>query len=152
MTASPPSPEDYWQRRPPASARVLMAFTAAAFAVVSVVHFGVDVPIGFATISDSFPGAAPPEAVIAAVVAIGAVAAFAGRTRSRGIALATTAFALLGTAYGLRITVNSPRTGDVIYHLTVLATLLVTFVLLLMPGRSRARPVGDARNEVRSST
>jgi hypothetical protein len=117
-----------------------MTLAAAAFAIVSVIHFGVDVPVGFTTISDPFPGAAPPEAVIAAVVAIGAAAVLTRRTKSRGIALGTTSFALLGTVYGLSITLNSTRTGDVAYHLGILATLLVIFGLLLVPGRMSGRP------------
>jgi hypothetical protein len=136
MTTDRPSRVNYWRRRPPTAAGVLMAFAGAAFAVVSIVHFGVDIPVGFTTISDSFPGAAPPEAVIAAVVAIGATAVLTRRTRSRAIALGTTSFALLGTVYGLHITVNSTRTGDVAYHLSILAILLVILGLLLVPGRS----------------
>lgn len=108
-----------------------MALTAAAFAIASIVHFGVGIPVGFTTISDSFPGAAPPEAVIAAVVAIGATAVLTRRTGSRGIALGTTSFAVLGTVFGLTITLNSTRTGDVAYHLSILATLLVILGLLL---------------------
>jgi hypothetical protein len=126
-----------------------MALAAAAFAVASMVHFGVDIPVGFTTIDDSFPGAAPPEAVIAAVVAIGAAAVLTRRRRSRGIALGTTTFALLGTVLGLTITLTSTRTGDVAYHLGILATLLIIAGLLLAPGRPRARNTGS---EVRSSS
>jgi hypothetical protein len=118
-----------------------MVLAAATFAVVSTVHFGVDIPLGFTTVSDSFAGAAPPEAVIAAVVAIGAVAVLTRRARSRAIALGTTGFALLGTAFGLTFTLNSTRTGDVAYHLSILVTLLVILVLLLVPGRPGTRPV-----------
>ena len=129
-----------------------MALAAAAFAIVSIVHFGVDIPVGFTTVSDSFPGAAPPEAVIAAVVAIGAAAVLAPHTRSRAIALGTTSFALLGTVYGLNITLNSTRSGDVAYHLSILSTLLIILGLLLVPGRSDAPPARDVRSDVRSSS
>ncbi len=152
MTANRPSRVDYWQRRPPVAAGVLMALAAAAFAIASIVHFGVDIPVGFATISDSFPGAAPPEAVIAAVVAIGATAVLTRPTKSRGIALGTTSFALLGTVYGLNITLNSTRTGDVAYHLSILTTLVIILGLLLVPGRSDIQPARDVRNDVRSSS
>lgn len=123
---------------------------AAAFAVASVVHVGVDIALGSTTVSDSFPGAAPPEAVLAAVVAIGATAVLVGRAKSRGTALASTSFALLGTVYGLNITLNSTRTGDVAYHVSILATLLIIVVLLLVPGRSGAQPV-RARDQSASS-
>jgi hypothetical protein len=152
MTTDRPSRVNYWRRRPPAAAGVLMAFAATAFAIVSIIHFGLDIPVGFTTISDSFPGAAPPEAVIAAVVVIGATAVLTRRTKSRAIALGTTSFALLGTVYGLRITLNSTRTGDVAYHLSILATLLVILVLLLVPGRTDVQPARDVRNDVRSSS
>jgi hypothetical protein len=128
-----------------------MVFAAVTFAVVSTVHFGVDIPLGFTTVSDSFPGAAPPEAVIAAVVAIGAAAVLTRQAKSRAIALGTTGFAILGTAFGLTITLNSTRTGDVAYHLSILVALLVTLALLLVPGRPGTRPVADSGSEVRPS-
>lgn len=140
MTASRPGRVDYWRRRPPVAAGVLMALTAGAFAIASIVHFGVDIPVGFTAISDSFPGAAPPEAVIAAIVAIGATAVLTRRTQSRKIALGATAFACVGTVYGLTITLNSARTGDVAYHLGILATLLIILGLLLAPGKSDIQP------------
>jgi hypothetical protein len=136
MTANRPRRVDYWRQRTPVAAGMLMALAAAAFAIMSIVHFGVDLPVGFTTISDPFPGAAAPEAVIAAVVAIGATAALTRRPKSRGIALGTTSFAFLGTVYGLNITLNSTRTGDIAYHLSILATLLIILGLLLVPARS----------------
>ena len=136
MTASRPSRAGH-RRRLPVITGALMALAAAALAIASIVHFGVGIPVGFTTISDSFPGAAPPEAVIAAVVAIGATAVLTRRTRSRGIALGTTSFALLGTVFGLTITLNSTRTGDVAYHLSILTTLLVILGLLLVPRTPR---------------
>lgn len=147
MTAGRPGRVDH--RRPRTAAGVLMALAAAAFAVASIVHFGVAVPVGFTTITDSFPGAAPPEAVIAAVVAIGAAAVLTRRAKSRGIGLGTTSFALLGTAYGLSITLNGTRTGDVAYHIGILTILLVILGLLLMRGTPDARPARDAGDHVR---
>ncbi|MFC0555694.1 hypothetical protein ACFFHJ_32820 [Planotetraspora thailandica] len=102
---------------------------------MSVIHFGVDIPVGFTTISDPFAGAAPPEAVISGVMAVGATAVFTRRTTTRRVALGTTLFALLGTAYGLTITLDSTRTGDLAYHLGILATLLAILGLLLVPAR-----------------
>ena len=131
---------DYGRRPPPVAAGVLMALVAVAFAIVSIVHFGVDIPVGFTTISDSFSGAAPPEAVIAAAMAIGARAVLDRRTTSRVIALGTALFALLGTAYGLTITLHSTRTGDVAYHLGILVALLIILGLLLAPGGPESRP------------
>jgi hypothetical protein len=141
MTGNQPSHVGYWRRRPPVAAGVLMALAAAAFAIASIVHFGVDIPVGFTTISDSFPGAALPEAVIAAVVAVGAAAVLTRRRRSRGFALGTVSFAVLGTGYGLTVTLNSTRTGDIAYHLSILTTLLI-ILALTVPGR---RPGGPAQ-------
>lgn len=153
MTVGRPGRAGHRRRRPPMAAGVLMALATAAFAVASIVHFGVDVPVGVATLSDSFPGAAAPEAVIAAVLAIGAAAVLTRRAKSRGIALGTTSFALLATVYGLSITLNSTRTGDVAYHLGILAVLLVILGLLLVPGRTGTRRgAQDVRNDVRSSS
>jgi hypothetical protein len=47
------------------------------------------------------------------------------------MALAAAAFAIVS---------NSTRTGDVAYHLSILATLLIILGLLLVPGRSDGRP------------
>lgn len=112
----------------------LMAFAAVTFALASTVHFGVAV----AGIVDPFAGAAIPEAVIAVVVAAGAVCAAARVGGARWIAVGTTAFAILGTAFGLSITARSGISGDVAYHVGVLAVLLVTLGLLLADRRRRS--------------
>ena len=51
-----------------------------------------------------------------------------------------TLFALLGTAYGLTVTLGSARTGDIAYHVGILVVLAVTLGLLLMPGGRRVPP------------
>lgn len=152
MTANRPSRTDHERRPPPVVAGMLMALAAAAFAIMSIIHFGVDIPVGFTTISDSFPGAAPPEAVISAVMAIGATAVLTRLTTTRAIALGTTLFALLGTSYGLTVTLDSTRTGDIAYHLGILATLLAILSLLLAPRRSESQPARDDRDDVRTSS
>ncbi|MCO5999983.1 hypothetical protein [Actinoallomurus rhizosphaericola] len=55
--------------------------------------------------------------------------------------MGATSFALLGTGYGLTITLNSTRTGDVAYHLGILATLPIILGLLLVPGNRPRRTV-----------
>ncbi len=102
-------------------------------------HFGVSVSLGPATVSDPFRGAAIPEAVIAAVVAVGAVSVLTRRATAWWVALGTTLFAVLGTAYGLTVTVPRGEPGDIAYHLSLL-TLLVATVGLLLASRGR-RPV-----------
>ncbi len=152
MTAGRPDRAGHRPPRPHVATGMLMALAAAAFAVASIVHFGVDVPLGVATLSDSFPGAAAPEAVIAAVLAIGATAVLTGRAKSRGIALGATSFALLATGYGLTITLSGGRTGDVAYHLGIVTVLFVILGLLLVPGGPGARQARNAGNDVRSSS
>jgi hypothetical protein len=117
----------------------LLAVTAVSFAMASLIHAGTEIPLGVTTVGDPFPGAVIPEAVIALVVAAGAVAVFTRRPAARRAAVMATLFALLGTAYGLAVTLGSARTGDIAYHVGILAVLVVTLVLLLMPGGNRAR-------------
>lgn len=57
----------------------------------------------------------------------------ARRARSWTAALATTLFALVGTLYGLSVTLGSSRTADITYHLGVLCLLTVIVTLLLVP-------------------
>lgn len=114
-----------------------MALAAVTFAVASTLHFGV----GIAGISDPFRNAAIPEAIIAVVVAAGAVCAALGLRR---VALGTTAFAILGVAFGLTITLSGGRAGDIAYHLGVGVLLLVIAALLVVRTPSRARDSGPA--------
>lgn len=100
------------------------------------IHAGIAIPLGVTTVSDPFPGAVIPEAVIALVVAAGAVAVLTRRPAAWGISVTATLFALLGTALGLTFTLGSGRTGDIAYHAGILAVLAVTLALLLLPTRT----------------
>jgi hypothetical protein len=123
-------------RKLPVWIGALMLAAAATLAVASVLHFGVAIPLGVATISDPFGAAAIPEAVIAVVVAIGAVTVLTRSAVAWWVALLATLFALLGTAYGLTVTVRRGQAGDVAYHLSLLAVLVVTTGLLLTSRRA----------------
>ena len=109
----------------------LMVGATIAFVAASLVHFGIVISLGPVTIDDPFQGAAIPEAVIAVILGIGAASVIVRWPAAWKVALATTLFALVATIYGLTVTVNSPRTGDIIYltsrsswYLVVIATLL----------------------------
>jgi hypothetical protein len=115
----------------------LLAMTALTFAVVSAIHFGLVIQVGALRVDDPFPGAAFPEALIAVVLTIGTWAVLARRPRAWAVALGTSLFVALLTGFGLSITIGSPRTGDVVYHLGVLVALLVTIGLLLQPAGRR---------------
>jgi hypothetical protein len=115
-----------------------MAVAAVTFWIASAIHFGARIPLGFTTLHDPFPGAAIPEAIIGVVVASG-VLAIAERWRANwGIAVGTTLFAIVGTLYGLSVTLGSGRSADIAYHVSVLVVLIVTLCLLIA-ARARDR-------------
>jgi hypothetical protein len=126
------------------SAAIAGMLAAVAFATASVTHVGVTIPLGFATIRDPFPGAVIPEAVIAVVLAIGAGSILISRPEGRVTAFATTAFAVLGTVYGLTITVPRGLAGDIAYHIGILVMLLV-ILGMLFPTRRRSDDQGRSR-------
>src|SRR5579859_52941 len=109
---------------------ILAAFT---FLCASAIHFGGTMSIFGATVHDPFQGAAIPEMIIAIVVGLGAMVALMRRRASWAVALAAVSFALLGVIYGLTVTLREGRVGDISYHFSVLALLLITLVLLLVP-------------------
>ena len=141
------SPESTHARHPPfeVAIRGLMVVATGAFAVASMIHFGVAIALGPVTIADSFAGAALPEAIIAGALALGSIGALAHWRAAWGLALATTLFSLLVTLYGLTVTVRSSRTGDIAYHIAILVLLAVIAGLLLLPiGRCSLSGEGHA--------
>jgi hypothetical protein len=125
-------------------AGVLLSVTAVTLAVASLLHFGAAIPLGTAKISDPFAGAAIPEAVIAVVVAAGAVITLAHLPVARWLAPAGTLFALAGTLYGLTVTLRRGQLGDIVYHLTLLTMLIASAMLLLVVLRPRRRTTNCA--------
>lgn len=124
--------------------RVLLIVATLSFALASIIHFDVPVPLGVTTVRDPFAGAAVPEAVIAAILATGTVALLTGSSAGRPIALVTTSVALAGTALGLSITLRTGRTGDIAYHIAVFALLTVIIALLAVRGAA-ATPTAPGR-------
>ena len=116
---------------------MLLSVAAATLVVASLLHFGVAIPLGAATISDPFAGAAIPEAVIAVVVAVGALTTLTRVATARWLAPATILFALTGTLYGLTVTLRRGQAGDIAYHLALLTMLVSSAVLLLGALRPR---------------
>jgi hypothetical protein len=108
----------------------LLALGAVTFWLASAIHVGLTIPLGFATLSDPFWGAAIPEAVIGVVVALGAASLLVLRSPHLGVAMGGTTFAIAVTLYGLSVTVRSGRTLDVLYHVSILAVLSVALTLL----------------------
>lgn len=116
---------------------LLMLLMSLTLAVASAVHFGVRL----AGLADAFPGAAPPEAILAVVMAAGTAAAWRGSARARTWALGATLVTVAGFLLGLRFTLFGGRehaTGDVVYHLAGFAVLLGIVALLLTRQGRRA--------------
>lgn len=135
-------------RRTRLTIATLMGCETVALGLVSMVHFGVELRLGGATVHDPFRDAAVPEAVIAAALAFGAVSVMTCWLAAWRVALGTTVFAVVGFLVGLRFTVfGGPplRVGDVVYHVTGLVLLLLTTALLFSPAGRRALPRGGGR-------
>ena len=111
---------------------LLMAVATLTFIVASAVHFGTRIPLGVVTLDDPFRDAAIPEAIIAGVMVVGLIGLLAGVW---WLALVTTLFSAAGTILGLSIVLSSAagRSGDIAYHVSVLAVLVVTIGLLVTP-------------------
>jgi hypothetical protein len=114
----------------------LMALDAVSYVAASIIHFGTVIAFGPLTFKDPFPGAAIPEASIAVALSLGILSALIRWPGRWWGALAASLYALLLTIFGLSVTVRSPRTDDVIYHLAVLA-LSAVIVAVLLPPTSR---------------
>jgi hypothetical protein len=98
----------------------LLAFEAVVFGAASLVHAGVLVA-GY-----EHAQAATAEGVIAAVLLVGISACLFRPSATRTIALATQAFALLGTlvgAFTIAIGVGPQTAADIAYHLLILPVL-----------------------------
>jgi hypothetical protein len=108
----------------------LMLTEAVTFAIASILHFGV---------LEFFLGAATPEAIIAVVLAAGAIAVMRRPGGSWWLALTTTLFALAGVIIGLSVILRShvSRPADLIYHAGIFVALLITISLLLTPAMRR---------------
>jgi hypothetical protein len=123
---------------PPASAETsaktcagLLGAAGLTLVLASILHSGVAVPLGATTFRDPFTGAAIPEAVLGVLCLLGAAAVLARWAPAYWLASVAAGLSILGTAYGLRVTVGGNRTGDIAYHLCLLALLLAAGLLLL---------------------
>lgn len=124
---------------------VLMAAEAATFATASYLHRDGHIALGFTRIrGERFPGAVVPEAIIAAVLGVGAVLVLSVPGRFRWAAVGATAFAILGTLVGTAVILSGKATppnpaGDLTYHATILVVLLASMVVPRVLRRSAPR-------------
>jgi hypothetical protein len=120
---------------------VVMLVEAATFGVASYLHLDGRIALGFTTITgEHFGRASVPEAVIGAVLAVGAVVVAVAPGRARTAALGATGFAVLGVLAGLGFVLTSSRPHiavDLAYHLTMLLVLLAGLVVLARTGHGR---------------
>lgn len=112
-------------RAPDRALPLLLGVEAVGFAAASVIHFGL--PLG--PLTDPFPGARIPEAVIAVLLGAAAVYVLARGPAGRWVALTAVLISLLGVGFGLTVTVPAALWGDVVYHLVAAALLVITAVV-----------------------
>jgi peptidoglycan/LPS O-acetylase OafA/YrhL len=112
----------------------LMAMAAVTLALASAIHFGVT----FGFVSDPFPGARIPEAIIAAMLAAGAIAVAARIPGSRWIAAVATGISIVGVLVGVAAVIGGGiRYGDLVYHGCLLVLLVATAIAILLPRAPR---------------
>jgi hypothetical protein len=119
----------------------LILAEAVTFAIASVLHFGVVLPLGIVTINgESFIGAAIPEAIIAVVLAGGSIGVMMRTRPAWGLAMTTTLFALAGVIIGLSVILRGrvSRPADLTYHASIFVALVITVGLLVTPAVRRA--------------
>jgi hypothetical protein len=119
----------------------IMLTEAVTFAVASVLHFGIVIPLGIVTIhGESFIGAAIPEAIIAVVLAGGSIGVMMRVRSGWGLAMTTTLSALAGVIIGLSVILGGrvSRPADLSYHASIFVALVITVGLLLTPAVRRA--------------
>jgi hypothetical protein len=118
--------------------RVLLVLDVLTFALASLGHLGVAIPVGFTVLAEApIVSAAIVEGLDAAVLAMTAYAVFAGRSWAWSAALITQLFALATVAFGMWALAAGlgPRSDlNDVYHRMMLALLSLGLVLLLLPG------------------
>ena len=119
---------------------LVMGLEAATLAAMALLHLTSSLGAGL----DSFsaPDAGVAEAVICIVMAYGAVRLMRGAPRARGVAIASTALAIVGFVIGLGETVRGGDAIDIAYHVTMLPLLVLTLrALVRRPAQGTTTPV-----------
>lgn len=114
--------------------RAFIAVTAASLWVASLIHFGLLIP-GY-----SHDGAAVPEAVIGTVMLVGLALSWAPQPWGGRAAVAALVFGLTGSLVGLVLVLIGvgPRTvPDIVYHVALVATLIVGLIVAIRPRAAR---------------
>jgi hypothetical protein len=114
------------------AALILMCAEATSLAVVS--------PLHLSGLLEGGAGAGIAEAIICGALVWGAISVFRAPLHWRAVSLGTTAFAMVGFAYGLSVTSRGGALANVAYHSASLPLLVVTFGLLVSADRWSAVP------------
>jgi hypothetical protein len=128
----------------------LMALEAASLAVAATLHLS-----GHAHgRGKSFnpDGAGIAEAIIGAVLLVGALAMIRAPVRARSIGIVLNGFAAAGFLFGLSFTARGGDAPDIAYHLVVLPLLIGSVIALARatpPAAGDGRPAGTPKAEVR---
>jgi hypothetical protein len=127
---------------------LLTVANAAVFFAAAVLHLGVRIPLGFATLAvpEPIPPATVVETLIGAGLAAAAVALFVHARRAWRLTRAAYIFALGGTLFGLTVALLRGLRGlDIWIHFVMLAGLAAGLVLLARANTSRgSRGVVDS--------
>jgi hypothetical protein len=122
---------------------LVTAANATIYFIAALLHLGIAVPLGFATLTfpEPIPAATVVEGLIGVALAAAAVSLLArGRSASR-LTWAAYVFALVGTVFGLTVALVRGLSGpDIWVHFLMLAGLAAGFALLAS-GRRRPQPV-----------
>jgi hypothetical protein len=124
----------------PALTAALMGFVAGTLVVMSSLHLSGTLTGTSEPFDPSHAGIA--EALIAAVLAVGAAVLLREPPRAETAAIASTGFAIVGFIVGLNFTIRGGGATDIAYHAVVLPLLLLILATLL---RAR-RATGSATN------
>jgi hypothetical protein len=116
-----------------------MGLEAVTLAVMALLHLTDS--FGSGLTSFSAPDAGVAEAVICIVLAFGAARLMRGTPRARAVAIAATAFAIVGFLVGLRATVRGGDALDIAYHVTMLPLLVLTLRALIRRPQGTTTPV-----------
>jgi heme A synthase len=131
-----------------------MLAEAATLGIASYLHRDGRIPLGFTVIhGEQFAAASIPEAVIGAVLAVGAAVVLSAPLRARRTAVFTTGFGIFGFIVGTIFVLTSGRpdiTIDLAYHSILLVVLITTLVMLVLGQSPPAPGHAPRRQRVRS--
>jgi hypothetical protein len=116
---------------------ILIGLQALTLAVISPLHLSGVLGGGTKPFNPTAAGTA--EALIGIVLTLGALALLRDTGHAHTVALAATAFAIVGFLVGLSFTLRGGNAIDIAYHATILPLLLITLFALLRRGERRPR-------------